>query len=79
MSQSTQDASAAKEHALPEPCPCRELVETVRKFLGVSAAARQHLTNSRVEFLKAVREMLDARIAHLSSTQAAKGTKVAVE
>lgn len=46
--------------------------------LGISPAARQHLANSRVEFLKALREMLDARIEHLSS-QPQKGTKVTVE
>jgi hypothetical protein len=58
--------------------PCREIVDTVREYLGVSPAVRQHLANSRVEFLKALREMLDARIEHLSS-QPQKGTKVAVE
>jgi hypothetical protein len=36
------------------------------------------LANSRVEFLKAIREMLNARIEHLSG-QPEKGTKVAVE
>lgn len=61
-----------------EPCPCRELVDSVREFLGISATARQHLANSRVEFLKALRAMLDARIEHLS-TQPQKGTKLAVE
>jgi hypothetical protein len=70
--------STAREHASHEPCPCREIVDTVREYLGVSPAVRQHLANSRVEFLKALREMLDARIEHLSS-QPQKGTKVAVE
>jgi hypothetical protein len=36
------------------------------------------LANSRVEFLKAIREILNERIEHLSS-QGQKGTKVAVE
>jgi hypothetical protein len=66
------------EHGAHVACPCREIVDTVREYLGISAAARQHLANSRVEFLKAIREMLDARIEHLSS-QSPKGTKVAVE
>jgi hypothetical protein len=70
--------STAREHAAHEPCPCREIVDTVRQYLGISPAARQHLTNSRVEFLKALREMLDARIEHLSN-QPQQGTKVAVE
>ena len=68
----------ASEPVAYEPCPCREIVDTVRKYLGVSPAVRQHLANSRVEFLKAIREVLNERIEHLSS-QGQKGTKVAVE
>jgi vacuolar-type H+-ATPase subunit E/Vma4 len=78
MNEPQGSQSTAREHAEHEPCPCREIVDTVRECLGISAAARQHLTNSRVEFLKAIREMLNARIEHLSS-QPQKGTKVAVE
>jgi hypothetical protein len=58
--------------------PCHEIADTVRQYLGISPTARQHLANSRVEFLKALRVMLDARIEHLSS-QPQKGAKVAVE
>jgi len=61
-----------------EPCPCRELLNGVRELLGISPAVRQHLANSRVEFLKAVRQVIDDRIEHLSA-QARPGTKVAVE
>jgi vacuolar-type H+-ATPase subunit E/Vma4 len=78
MNEPQEAQSSAREHAAHEPCPCREIVATVRQYLGISPAARQHLANSRVEFLKALREMLDARIEHLSS-QPQKGTKVAVE
>jgi hypothetical protein len=78
MNEQQEAQSTAREHAAHEPCPCREIVDTVREYLGVSPAVRQHLANSRVEFLKALREMLDARIEHLSS-QPQKGTKVAVE
>jgi hypothetical protein len=78
MKEPQEAQPTAREHAGHEPCPCREIVDTVREYLGISPAARQHLANSRVEFLKAIREMLDARIEHLSS-QAQKGTKVAVE
>jgi len=77
MKKSQESQSTARSQA-HEPCPCREIVDTVRDCLGVSAAARQHLANSRVEFLKALREMLNARIEHLSG-EAPKGTKVAVE
>jgi hypothetical protein len=78
MNEPQEAQSTAREHAAHEPCPCREIVDTVREYLGISPAVRQHLANSRVEFLKALREMLDARIEHLSS-QHRKGTKVAVE
>jgi hypothetical protein len=78
MNEPQETQSAAKEHAGQEPCPCREIVDTVRQYLGISPSARQHLANSRIEFLKALREMLDARIEHLSG-QSQKGTKVAVE
>jgi hypothetical protein len=73
-----QESQSTTEQTTHEPCPCRELVDSVREFLGISATARQHLANSRVEFLKALRAMLDARIEHLS-TQPQKGTKLAVE
>jgi hypothetical protein len=78
MNEPQEAQSTAREHAAHETCPCREIVDTVREYLGISSAVQQHLANSRVEFLKAIREMLNARIEHLSS-QAQKGTKVAVE
>ena len=65
------------ERVVYEPCLCREVLDTVRDCLGISPAVRQHLANSRVEFLKAVREMLNERIERLSS-QGQQGTKVAV-
>lgn len=69
---------AASGSVAYEPCPCRELVNSVRELLGISPAVRQHLANSRVEFLKAVRQVIDDRIEHLS-TQSQAGTKVPVE
>jgi hypothetical protein len=78
MNEPQEAQSTAREYAAQQPCPCREIVDTVREYLGVSPAVRQHLANSRVEFLKAIREMLNARIEHLSN-EARRGTKVAVE
>ncbi|HWB86178.1 MAG TPA: hypothetical protein VG675_18685 [Bryobacteraceae bacterium] len=43
-----------------------------------SEATCNHFRNSRVEFLKGVRSLIDERIARLSRTEA-KGTHVAVE
>lgn len=44
-----------------------------------SDATRDHFRNSRVEFLKGLRSLLDERIDHLSRHQEHKGTKVTVE
>ena len=43
-----------------------------------SETTRDHFRNSRVEFLKGLRSILDARIDHLSK-EAPKGTRVTVE
>jgi hypothetical protein len=43
-----------------------------------SEATRDHFRNSRIEFLKGVRSLIDDRIAHLSKTEP-KGTHVTVE
>ena len=43
-----------------------------------SDATRDHFRNSRVEFLKGVRSLIDERIEHLSRHEE-KGTKVTVE
>ena len=78
MKTSQKNPPAAGEPLAYERCLCRELVDTVREFVGISPAVRQHLSNSRVEFLKAIRTVIDERIDQLSG-QTQKGTKVAVE
>jgi hypothetical protein len=54
--------------------------QTVRPFLERtwSDATCSHFRNSRVEFLKGIRSLLDARIARLSREEH-KGTRVVVE
>jgi hypothetical protein len=54
--------------------------QTVRPFLERTwtDATRDHFRNSRLEFLKGVRSILDARIARLARDER-KGTHVAVE
>jgi hypothetical protein len=78
MSPAQKNQSSKSEQVVYEPCPCRELLEAARKLLGISPEVKQHLANSRVEFLKAIRQVIDDRIEHLSA-QGQKGTKVAVE
>jgi hypothetical protein len=66
--------------AAVERCICCEISEHLREFLlPKSEAAREHLRNSRIEFLKAIRSLIDERIAHLSAAGQPQGTKVTVE
>ena len=71
------DENTASTASHPPGC---FLCETVRPFLERcwSDATRDHFRNSRVEFLKGIRSLIDARIAHLSQEHA-KGTHVTVE
>ncbi len=78
MNQQQASQQSAGEHVTYERCLCRELLDHFRDCLGVSPAVRQHLASSRIEFLKAIREVINARIEHLSST-GQPGTKVPVE
>lgn len=59
-------------------CICHQVIDVVRERLGISPAVKQHLMASRVEFLKAIRAVIDERIEHLSAT-GQQGTKIAVE
>lgn len=42
-------------------------------------ATRDHFRNSRMEFLKGLRSLIDSRIDHISRHEEHKGTKVTVE
>ena len=77
MSEQQAEPSAG-DRVVYERCLCRELLDQFRGKLGVSPEVRQHLNNSRIEFLKAIREVLNERIEHLSKKGEA-GTKIAVE
>lgn len=70
-------ARPGERHAAGE-CMCHEVLDHLGKCLSVSPAVRQHLMNSRVEFLKAVRAVIDQRIERLSNA-AERGSRIAVE
>jgi hypothetical protein len=76
--QQQANQSTASGRASHERCPCYEVMDFIRTRLGVSPAVRQHLSNSRVEFLKAIREVIDEKIEHLSKA-GQQGTKIPVE
>jgi hypothetical protein len=44
-----------------------------------SEATRDHFRNSRIEFLKGIRSVIDDRIEHLSKHKPSAGTHVVVE
>jgi len=76
------EQEATQQHAtqplIQEGCLCREIVNQFREALGVSPTVREHFTNSRIEFLKGIRAVIDSRIEHLSKA-GQRGTKIAVE
>ena len=72
--QANQQAAGERGHQ----CVCEELFGHVQDLFGVSPTVRQHLKNSRIEFLKAVRSVIDERIDRMSKAES-RGTRVAVE
>ena len=70
--------NTARKSASGDRCPCLEIMDFFRTRLGVSSEVRKHLENSRVEFLKAIRVVLDERIENLSKASQ-RGTKIAVD
>ena len=78
MSEQENTQQNASQSGMHERCLCREVLEQVREVCGVSPQVHEHFTNSRIEFLKGIRAMIDSRIARLSSASQ-RGTKIAVE
>ena len=73
--QGTQQGTEAR---VQSRCLCQEVVSHMRECFAISPAVRQHLANSRVEFLKAIRAAIDERIERVAAGSQA-GTKVRVE
>lgn len=62
----------------PQGCfICETAMPLLERCLG--GATVEHFRNSRLEFLKGVRSLLDERIAQLSKQGEHKGTHVTVE
>lgn len=62
-----------------QDCFCRGAgPRATHSFRVKSDAAREHFRNARIEFLKAIRTLVDERIAHLSRTEQ-KGSAVNIE
>ena len=78
MSEQNPNQQTAGERVGPEPCLCREVLDRLHECFDVPPTVRQHLTNSRVEFLKAIREAIDHRIERLSNS-GQRGSKIAID
>ena len=78
MSEQEATQQNATQPLIQERCLCRELVNQFREAFDLSPKVREHFTNSRIEFLKGIRAVIDSRIEHLSNT-GQRGTKIAVE
>jgi hypothetical protein len=76
--QQTNQQNTTGTGATHDRCLCFEVLDLLRGRLGVSPQVRRHLSNSRIEFLKAIREVIDERIEHLSKPEQ-HGTKIPVE
>ncbi len=78
MSDEQASPAPTTEREAAGHCVCHEILDTLGKCFDVSPNVRQHLTNSRVEFLKAIRAVIDQRIERLSR-QEQHGSRIAVE
>ena len=78
MSEQELSQQCMSQPLVHERCLCREVLDQVKECFGVSPEVREHFTNSRIEFLKGIRAVIDSRIEHLSKASQ-RGTKIAVE
>lgn len=72
--QTGQQSAGEQRHQ----CVCEEVFGHVQDLFGISPTVRQHLKNSRIEFLKAIRSVIDERIDRMSKAES-RGTRVSVE
>ena len=81
MTESQQNAGACAPGSahIDAICGCiRKGLETISDALTPPEAARKHFRESRVEFLRGIRELIDHRIDHLSG-RGNEGTRITVE
>jgi len=80
MNESTGPAASAEAPRAAGNCVCGGRGPMLSQMLEMMmpAAAGEHFKNARIEMLKGMRELLDARIQTLSQ-EPRKGTKVHVE
>lgn len=80
MSEQQASSGTTNQNVAGERCVCNEVLHTFERIFEVPPNVREHLSNSRIEFLKAIRAAIDHRIEHLSHTGAQSGgSRIPVE
>jgi hypothetical protein len=74
----TEQTETTHDHKHCVCCEANDAISRVFKMMGGSEEVSGHFRQSRIEFLKGVRALLDERIEHLGKS-AHKGTRVVVE
>jgi len=74
---STEAGSAPAGEAGHGCVLCNVVLPMMERYWG--EATSNHFRNSRIEFLKGIRSLIDQRIEHLSRHQPQQGTHVTVE
>jgi hypothetical protein len=77
----SDETTGAAGHVHGSDCICCEASDVIRKVLraiGPSESVSAHFRQSRIEFLKGIRALLDERINHIGR-EPHKGTRVVVE
>jgi hypothetical protein len=72
----SEDTGHSHSHCIC--CEASDAIGRLFRALGPSEQVAEHFRQSRVEFLKGIRTLLDERIEHLGRTPH-KGTRVVVE
>ena len=78
MNEQNPHEQTSGERHRHQGCLCCEILDHLHECFHVSPAVRQHLSNSRIEFLKAIRGVIEQRIELLSNS-GQRGAKIAVE
>ncbi len=74
-----------EQHQKDYACWCKEINEEMAKLsnmvknLGPSNEVKEHFKNSKVEFLKGLRRMIDEKIERAQASGQSHGTTVPVE
>lgn len=71
-------AGGSSEGKRGAPQEVHAFIDHIAQCFDISPEVQQHFANSRIEFLKGIRAVIDRRIERLSAT-AQHGSKIAVE